>query len=371
MDAGQVPLKKGEVGLVFPSMAELADILLHVDESDHWKEFVRTGRQLDEEKNLDSESSDGASAGGVEDENDALEAELLCSARRNVRAVEAEAAEEAVDESDDEDEDNDAEDDDVVEEAAAATALLDLEVPRDQSRPALPPPPLVQLRDGMEVECTDADLTPAQPHRTEPAVAAPIDVLLQAAERKDAQHEAAERGAAERAEREAAERATARRGELEGLVHSVEDVMNLPIPAIIDVFLSPNKYHTATVVTTERIGTEEMHAMVQWDDGDTENTNLILSAPAQAVHWRRSLHESVPLLVRLGIKEKSFKAEEAYSKFMKGNTIHVTTPHDDAKPVGIFNFDSHIQSASRWAETPKGVEQQARQGECRRIRKLP
>jgi hypothetical protein len=109
------------------------------------------------------------------------------------------------------------------------------------------------------------------------------------------------------------------------------------------VYLSPAIYHTATVLEITRVGVDEAHARVAWDDGDKENTTLILSAPTQAVHWRRAQHEATPLLLRLGMRlgnsgKVTVKAEDAYSKFMKGDEIKITPPSARATPKGIFNL---------------------------------
>ena len=77
----------------------------------------------------------------------------------------------------------------------------------------------------------------------------------------------------------------------------------------------------------------------RWDDGDLLNTDLVLFAATQSIHWRKSLSASVPLLVRLGTKNL-------------GKTLHTPTaskvlaPSHEALPAGIYGAVGNPESLS-------------------------
>ena len=77
-------------------------------------------------------------------------------------------------------------------------------------------------------------------------------------------------------------------------------------------------------------------AKVSWDDGDSQNQDLVLTGEA-AVPWRLSPMADAPLLLRLCGKQK---AQAAYSAFMKSDahSVKVTVPDAAAVPRGVFNL---------------------------------
>ena len=77
-------------------------------------------------------------------------------------------------------------------------------------------------------------------------------------------------------------------------------------------------------------------AKVSWDDGDSQNRDLVLTGEA-AVPWRLSPTADAPLLLRLCGKQK---AQAAYSAFMKSDahSVKVTVPDAAAVPRGVFNL---------------------------------
>ena len=78
------------------------------------------------------------------------------------------------------------------------------------------------------------------------------------------------------------------------------------------------------------------HAKVIWDDGDSQNRDLVLTGEA-AVTWCISQMADAPLLLRLCGKGK---AQTGYSAFMKSeaDSVKVTVPDATTLPKGIFNL---------------------------------